>query len=134
MKLIQLQVNTVYAAFKNLTYTGMNPAEIGKIMRMSKAMRPYFESYQTFDEEVRQAQENYGRLAEIEMKGDEKTPEDIEWYNEHIRAFIEGVNIAIKPELEREYEIEVEKLSDDTVAYILSNSQLTPAMIDFLIE
>lgn len=134
MKLTQQEINNVYVAFKNLTYTGMNPAEIGKIMRMCKAMRPYFESYQTFDEEVRQAQENYGRLAEIEMKGDEKTPEDIAWYKEHIRAFIEGVNIAIKPELEREYEIEVEKLSDDTIAYILSNSQLTPAMIDFLIE
>ena len=36
MKLTQLQINPVYAAFKNLTYTGMNPAEIGKIMRMSK--------------------------------------------------------------------------------------------------
>jgi DNA-binding transcriptional MerR regulator len=134
MKLTQLQINPVYAAFKNLTYTGMNLAEIGKIMRMCKAMRPYFESYQTFDEEVRQAQENYGRLAEIEMKGDEKTVEDIAWYKEHIRAFIEGVNIAIQPELEREYEIEIEKLSDDTVAYILSNSQRTHTMIDFLIE
>lgn len=134
MKLTQQEINNVYVVFKNLTYTGMNTAEIGKIMRMSKAMRPYFESYEAFDEEVRQAQENYGRLAEIEMKGDEKTPEDIAWYKEHIRAFIEGVNIAIKPELEREYEIEVEKLSDDTVAYILSNSNLTSAMIDFLIE
>ena len=133
IRIPQAQINMVYMALGNIAYTGITPIEVAKIMRVRKAMRPLYESYQTFDEEVRRAQENFERLAEIEMK-DEKSEEDIAWYKEHIHAFVEGVNVAIRPELEKEYDIEVEKLSDETAAYILSNSSLTPEIINFLIE
>lgn len=129
MKLKQKDINIAYLALGNLAYTGVDPEEIGKVMKVRKAMRPHYDAYRAFDEEVRKAQENYDRLVEIETRGEKKTTEDEAWYKEHIGAFVEAVNIATKDELEKEYDIEVEELSADAVAKILSNNHLTPALL-----
>lgn len=129
MKLKQRDINIAYLALGNLAYTGVDPEEIGKVMKARKAMRPHYDAYKAFDEEVRKAQENYDRLAEIEMKGEKKTAEEQAWHDEHIKDFIEAVNIATKDELEKEYDIEVEELSADAVAKILSNNHLTPTLL-----
>lgn len=135
MKLTQSFINSTYPMLGGISYAGVAPADIAKVMRLRKAMRPHFDAYKAFDEEVRRAQEHFDRLAEIELKGTEASEEDNAFYAEHIPAFIKSVNIAIEPELAKEYDIDLEPISDESISAIVAhNKGLTLSMFDFIAE
>lgn len=135
MKMTQSFINSTYPILGGISYAGVAPSDIAKVMRLRKAMRPYFDAYKAFDEEVRRAQEHFDRLAEIELKGKEASEEDKAFFAEHIPAFIKAVNIAIEPELAKEYEIDVEPISEEAISTIVANNKgLTLLMFDFIAE
>lgn len=125
MKLTQKEMNNAYMALGNIKLDKVAPIDIAKIMRARKEMRSHVEAYQAFDEDVRKAQPNYDLLVELEMKGKNRTEEETAKYKELIPAFVEGVNAAIVPELTKEYDLNIEPISEDAVAQIVSNNGLT---------
>lgn len=133
MKITQRDLNTIYSALGISGLTGVAPEEIVKIVKMRKAMRPHFDSYKAFDEDVRKAQEDYERLAEIEQLGDKASAEDKAWFAEHIQHFVECVNMAIIPELNKEIEIEAEALLPETIAVIAARVNIPLTTLESII-
>ena len=125
MKLTQKEMNGAYIALGNIKLDKVAPTDIAKIMRARKEMRSHVEAYQAFDEDVRKAQPNYDLLVELEMKDKNRTDEEIVKYRELIPAFVAGVNEAIVPELEKEFDLNIEPISEDAVVQIISNNGLT---------
>lgn len=125
MKLSQKEMNGAYIALGNIKLDKVAPADIAKIMRARKEMRSHVEAYQAFDEDVRKAQPNYDLLVELEMKVKNRTEEETAKYRELIPAFVAGVNEAIVPELEKEFDLNIEPISENAVAQIISNNGLT---------
>lgn len=133
MKVSQRDLNTIYSALGISGLTGVAPEEIVKIVKMRKAMRPHFDSYKAFDEDVRKAQEDYERLAEIEQMGDKASADDKAWFAEHIQHFVGCVNMAIIPELNKEVEVEFEPLSPETIAAIAARVNISLSILEILI-
>ena len=132
MKLTQLQINNAYVALGKIALGNVAPADIAKIMRARKAMRPHYEAYIAFDDDVRKAQPNYELLAALETKGKACTEEEMQQYDALLPAVIAGVNEAIIPELKKEIELEVEQISEEAVALIASNINLSPGDLDVI--
>ena len=132
MKLTQLQINNAYVALGKIALGNVAPADIAKIMRARKAMRPHYEAYIAFDDDVRKAQPNYELLAGLETKGKACTEEEKQQYDTMLPAFIAGVNEAIIPELKKEIELEVEQISEEAVAQIASNNNLSPGDLEVI--
>ena len=132
MKLTQLQINNAYVALGKIALGNVAPVDIAKIMRARKAMRPHYEAYIAFDDDVRKAQPNYELLATLETKGKACTEEEKQQYDALLPSFIAGVNEAIIPELKKEIEIEVEQISEEAVAQIASNNNLSPGDLEVI--
>ena len=132
MKLTQLQINNAYMALGKIALGNVAPVDIAKIMRARKAMRPHYEAYIAFDDDVRKAQPNYELLATLETKGKACTEEEKQRYDALLPAFVAGVNEAIIPELKKEIEIEVEQISEEAVAQIASNNNLSPGDLEVI--
>ena len=132
MKLTQLQINNAYVALGKIALGNVAPADIAKIMRARKAMRPHYEAYIAFDDDVRKAQPNYELLAGLETTGKACTEEEKQQYDALLPAFIAGVNEAIIPELKKEIELEVEQISEEAVAQIASNNNLSPGDLEVI--
>lgn len=88
-------------------------------------MRPYVEAYKAFDEDVRKAQPNYDILAELEQKGKTRTEAEEQKFKGLLPAFVEAVNIALGAELQKEYDLPFEPISEEGVAQIVSNNGLS---------
>lgn len=123
MKITQKKLNDIYIACGVGSLAGVAPEEIVKVMTLRKAMRPHFEAYKAFEKDVREAQPNYERLAEIEGKA-EKSDEDKQFYAENIKTFVVGFNMAILPELNKEVELEAEELLPETIAVLASKTNV----------
>lgn len=122
MKLTQLQINNAYVALGNINLNDVCTKDIAKIMRARKAMRSLYDDYVAFDEDVRKAQPNYDVLVELESKV-RTDKEDIR-YNELKGSFLQGLFEAIKPELDKEFDLDIEPISEEALAKIISNNGL----------
>lgn len=122
MKLTQLQINNAYVALGNINLNDVCTKDIAKIMRARKAMRSLYDDYVAFDEDVRKAQPNYDVLVELESKV-RTDKEDIR-YNELKNSFLQGLFEAIKPELDKEFDLDIEPISEEALAKIISNNGL----------
>lgn len=132
MKLTPQEINNAYVALGKIALGNVAPVDIAKIMRARKAMRPHYEAYIAFDDDVRKAQPNYELLAALEAKGKACTEEEKQQYDALLPAFIAGVNEAIIPELKKEIELEVEQISEEAVAQIASNNNLSPGDLEVI--
>ena len=129
MKITQREMNNAYVALENIALGNVPVADIIKIKRARKEMRPHVEAYRAFDEDVRKSLPNYDVLAELERKGKDCTEEEVAKYKELIPAFKEALDAALTPELEKEYDLPIEQISEEGEAQIVSNNNLSQAAL-----
>ena len=132
MKLAQHQINNAYGALGQISLGNVAPADIAKIMRARKAMRPIYEAYVAFDTDVRKAQANYDILAELESKGKARTEVENLQYDTLLPDFVKAVNEAIIPELKKEFDLDIEQISEEAVAQIASNNNLSAGDLEVI--
>lgn len=123
------QITDAYAMTEHLTYTGMEVSEINKIMSARSAMRPHYEAYKAFSEDVHKAhkpnEEDWQFLVEVENKGlGNATPEEKKRHDELATPYLKAINEALSPKLAEEVELEAEKISNASVAVLLANNGL----------
>lgn len=125
MKLKIEKIVTAYQIFDDISLKGVSPEDIAKIARARMAMRPHYEAYIAFDNDVREANkpfdEDWKFVVTLEQKGLEKaSKDDIDRHQKILKPFIEAINIALNPEREKEVDLEFEPISVETEAFIMS--------------
>lgn len=125
MLLTQREINDAYVALGNISLKGVAPADIIKIMKARQSMASHFECYMSINEGVRTNQEHYDLLLELEQKDKARTEAEEAQYNDLLPAFLRNINDALEPELTKEHMVEVEPISEEAVAQIVSNNGLS---------
>jgi hypothetical protein len=128
MKVTIEQIKNAYETTKLLSFTGMEVSEINKVMNARSAMRPHYDAFKAFDEDVRNAhkpsEDDWNFLVEVEKKGlKNASPEEQIRHNELAIPYIAAINEALAPKLAEEVEINVEKISKASVAVLLANNK-----------
>lgn len=138
MKATVKQIVAAYNALGDAKLTKLDDAEKSKVVKARKAMRPIADEYEAFLKDVQEKfkPENWDEIQEkIQQwqKEGEKTTlteeERIE-LNKAIIGYQNGVDKAVKEELEKEVELNFDKLSEDSDVKIMSASDWTPKQLD----
>lgn len=125
MLLTQREINDAYVALGNISLKEVAPADIVKIMKARQSMASHFERYMSINEGVRTNHEHYDLLLELEQKDKARTEAEEAQYNELLPTFLKDINAALEPELTKEYAVEVEPISEEAVAQIVSINGLS---------
>lgn len=138
MKVTIEQIKNAYEATKQLSYTGMEVSEINKVMNARSAMRPHYDAFKAFDEDVRNAhkpnEEDWNFLVEVEKKGlKNASAEELKRHDELAIPYVAAINEALTPKLAEEVEIDVEKISNASVAVLLANNKPNLATLQELL-
>lgn len=132
------QILAAYSRIENATATKLKEDDVIKLLKARKAMRPYVNEYKDF---LKDAQDKFKpeNWAEIERKieqwkqeGDRTTlteEERIE-INKVGSEYDKKVQSAVKDELEKEVEIEFEKLSENADTKLMIENRWTPAQLE----
>ena len=132
------QILAAYSRIENATATKLKEDDVIKLLKARKAMRPYVNEYKDF---LKDAQDKFKpeNWAEIERKieqwrqeGDRTTlteEERIE-INKVGSEYDKKVQSAVKDELEKEIEIEFEKLSENADTKLMIENRWTPAQLE----
>ena len=140
MKATVKQIVAAYNALGDAKLTKLDDAEKSKVVKARKAMRPITDEYEAFLKDVQEKfkPENWDEIQEkIQQwqKEGEKTTltedERIE-LNKAIIGYQNGVDKAVKEELEKEVELNFDKLSEGADVKIMSASDWTPNQLDAL--
>lgn len=136
MKTTVDKIVKAYAKLGDVKVTTLEDKEVMKVIRMRKAMRPVSEEFNAFLEDVkskfkpegfedvvRKAQEGWDKMTDAEKKA----------ANELVTGYNRKVEESVKPEAEKEVEIEFEPLSDDSLSKLMKENSLTVADIELLI-
>lgn len=122
MKLKQLF--TAYKTLGEAKVTKLEPSEVFKIVKARKAMRPHAESYEAFLkdcqekfkpdmwDEIQAKAQKWDELSDLEKKG----------VNTVLTEYHSKINEAVLEELEKEVELTVEKLNEDSITKILQEN------------
>lgn len=138
MKATVKQIVAAYNALGNAKVSKLDDTEKGKVVKARKAMRPIAEDYEAFlkDCQDKFKPENWDEIQEkIQQwqKEGEKTTlteeERIE-LNKAVIGYQRSIDKAIKDELEREVELNFDKLSEGADVKIMSASDWTPNQLD----
>lgn len=132
MKLKQLF--TAYKTLGEAKVTKLEPSEVLKIVKARKAMRPHAESYEAFLkdcqeklkpdmwDEIQAKAQKWDELSDLEKKG----------VNTVLTEYHSKINEAVLEELEKEVELTVEKLNEDSITKILQENGLELKKLDEL--
>jgi hypothetical protein len=134
MKVTIEQIANAYEFSELLSYFGVKTAEINKVMNARSAMRPHYDKFKAFSDDVRKAhrpsEEDWNFIVEVERKGlKTATQEERERHNKLAIPYQTAVDSALAPELAKEVELDVELITQETVSELLSNNQTTLAEI-----
>lgn len=100
---------SIYNFLGEVKVTKMEMSEVLKVVKSRKEIKPHADSWQSFIEDLQ------NKLKEGVDLDDE----------EAVKALNRKLNEAATPELEKEVEIRLEKLSDEAVAAILSENGIS---------
>lgn len=136
MKTTVDKIVKAYAKLGDVKVTTLEDKEVMKVIKMRKAMRPVSEEFNAFLEDVkskfkpegfeatvRKAQEEWEKMTDSEKRA----------ANELVTGYNRKVEESVKPEAEKEVEIEFEPLSDDSLSKLMKENSLTVADIELLI-
>lgn len=133
------QIVSAYNALGNAKLTKLDDAEKGKVLKARKAMRPIADDFSAFlkDCEEKFKPENWdelqGKLQQWQQEGDKDTTLTIEERKSINKALVDyqrSINKVTNEELEKEVELELEKLSEGADIKIMSASDWTPNQLD----
>lgn len=122
-----MKMKELIAAYKALgeaKVTKLESSEVLKIVKVRKAMRPFAEEYEAF---LKDCQEKFKPVAwdEIQAKAQKwetLTDDEKKDLNNVLMEYNNKINSAILEEIEKEVEVSVEKLNEDSLTNILQEN------------
>ena len=138
-----MKVKKIVAAYKVLgeaKVTKLEESEVIKIIKARKVMRPIAEEFEAI---LKDAQEKFKpecwdyvqeKLAQWQQEGEKTTlsEEEIIAINKTLSGYQSAIDKAVKSELDKEIEIEIEKLSDGSDIKLMSANDWTPNQLDLI--
>ena len=122
-----MKLKSIIAAYKALgeaKVTKLDASEVLKIVKARKAMRPHAEEYDAFLKDCQEKfqPKNFEEIQEKVQKWDSLTDEDKKEVNKVLVEYNNSINSAILEEIEKDVEISVEKLSEDSLTKMLQEN------------
>jgi hypothetical protein len=132
MKLEKLVI--AYKMLDDAKIKTMDDKDAIKIIKNRKAMRPHVESYDALlkDAQEKFKPDNFEELQEKAGKWKELSDEERKTVNESFKAYQERVDAACKPELDKEVDIILDKLSEDGVLKLAKENEWPMSKLDIL--
>lgn len=122
-----MKLKSIIAAYKALgeaKVTKLEASEVLKIVKARKAMRPYAEEYDAFLKDCQEKfqPKNFEEIQEKVQKWDSLTDEDKKVVNKVLIEYNNSINSAILEEIEKDIELNVEKLCEDSLTKMLQEN------------
>lgn len=132
MKLEKLMI--AYKMLDDAKIKTMDDKDAIKIIKNRKAMRPHVESYDALlkDAQEKFKPDNFEELQEKAGKWKELSDEERKTVNESFKAYQERVDAACKPELDKEVDITLDKLSEDGALKLAKENEWPMSKLDIL--
>lgn len=123
-----MKVKEIVSAYKALGEAKVNnleESEIIKILKSRKTMRSIAEEFNEFLKEVQDKfkPENFEEIQFKLQNWSEVSDEDKIKITNIIKEYEAKINSAIKDELEKEIELELEKLNENSISKLLKNNE-----------
>lgn len=122
-----MKLKSIIAAYKALgeaKVTKLEASEVLKIVKARKAMRPHAEDYDAFLKDCQEKfqPKNFEEIQEKVQKWDSITDEEKKNVNKVLVEYNNSINSAILEEIEKDIEVNVEKLSEDSLTKMLQEN------------
>ncbi len=132
-----MKLKTVVIAYKMLDdakIKTMDDKDAIKIIKNRKAMRPYVESYDALlkDAQEKFKPDNIEVMQEKVSKWKELSAEERKIVNESFKAYQEKVDAVCNPELDKEVDITLDKLSEDGALKLAKENEWPMSKLDTL--
>lgn len=138
-----MKVKSIVEAYKllgNAKTTNLDDADKGKILKARKAMRPIADEFEAFLKDAQEMfkpedwEEVQGKLSKWQQEGEKTTLSEEERIaiNKALIGYQSAIDKAVKAELEKEIEIEIEKLSEGSDIKLMSANDWTPNQLDLI--
>lgn len=132
MKLEKLVI--AYKMLDGAKIKTMDDKDAIKIIKNRKAMRPYVESYDALlkDAQEKFKPDNIEVMQEKVSKWKELSAEERKIVNESFKAYQEKVDAVCNPELDKEVDITLDKLSEDGALKLAKENEWPMSKLDIL--
>ena len=132
------QILAAYSRIENATATKLKEDDVIKLLKARKAMRPHVNEYKDFlkDAQDKFKPENWDeierKIEQWKQEGEKTTLSELERIeiNKVGFEYDKKVQSAVKDELEKEIEIEFEKLSENAGTKLMIENRWTPAQLE----
>lgn len=118
------KIVTAYRALGEAKVTKLDEGEVIKIVKARKAMRTYAEEYEAFlkDAQEKLKGEGFDELQAKVQKWAELTDEEKLAVNKELGEYQRKIDKTVQEELEREVDIEVDKLAEGSLPKLLQEN------------
>ncbi len=138
-----MKVKSIVEAYKllgNAKTTNLDDADKGKILKARKAMRPIADEFDAFLKDAQELfkpegwEDTQKKLAQWQQEGEKTTLSEEERIaiNKALIGYQSAIDKAVKAELDKEVEIEIEKLSEGSDIKLMSANDWTPNQLDLI--
>lgn len=138
-----MKVKSIVEAYKllgNAKTTNLDDTDKGKILKARKAMRPIADEFEAFLKDAQEMfkpedwEEVQGKLSKWQQEGEKTTLSEEERIaiNKALIGYQSAIDKAVKAELEKEIEIEIEKLSEGADIKLMTANDWTPNQLDLI--
>ena len=138
-----MKVKNIVEAYKllgNAKVSNLEDPDKGKILKARKAMRPIADEFEAFLKDAQEMfkpegwEETQKKLAQWQQEGEKTTLSEEERIaiNKALIGYQSAIDKAVKTELDKEVEIEIEKLSEGSDIKLMSANDWTPNQLDLI--
>lgn len=138
-----MKVKSIVEAYKllgNAKTTNLDDADKSKILKARKAMRPIADEFEAFLKDAQEMfkpegwEEIQKKLSQWQQEGEKTTLSEEERIaiNKALIGYQSAIDKAVKAELDKEIEIEIEKLSEGSDIKLMSANDWTPNQLDLI--
>lgn len=138
-----MKVKSIVEAYKllgNAKTTNLDDADKGKILKARKAMRPIADEFEAFLKDAQEMfkpegwEEIQKKLSQWQQEGEKTTLSEEERIaiNKALIGYQSAIDKAVKAELDKEVEIEIEKLSEGADIKLITANDWTPNQLDLI--
>lgn len=125
---------SIYKVLGEAKVSSLEESEIVKIVKIRKALRQYAEEYDAFlkDAQEKFKPENFEQLQEKLQKWNELSEEEKINTNKEVKIYEIKINLAVGEELEKEIDITLEKLTEESLTKLLKHNDWQLGKLDEL--
>lgn len=130
-----MKIKDIVSTYKTLgeaKVSSLEESEILKIVKARKAMRSIVEDFEAFLKDVQEKfkPENLEELQIKAQKWSELSDEEKMEINKTFRQYEQAINAALLEEQEKEFELNIDKLSEESVSKLLKDNEWSINKLD----